>query len=322
MKDLYQKIGETGLVPVVKLDRAEDAVPLARALIAGGLSCAEITFRTAAAEAAIRAIHEAFPDMLIGAGTVLTCQQADTAIAAGAKFIVSPGFNPKVVTYCLEKGYTIIPGISNPSEIEQALELGLEVVKFFPADVAGGLPMIKALAAPYGQVRFMPTGGISLENLCAYLAHPNVLACGGSFMVKPELIRTGDFDGIRRLTHEAVMKMLGFELAHVGVNAESEAGALALADRFGGLFGLEAKVGNSSVFCGSILEIMKKGGLGKCGHIAIATNSLLRAMAYLARQGVALDTENLKYGADGKPAAVYLKDEFGGFAVHLVQKKL
>ncbi len=204
MNETLEKIGELGIVPVVVLDDAKDAEPLAEALIAGGLPCAEVTFRTAAAEESIRIMAEKFPEMLIGAGTVLTTEQVDRAVAAGAKFIVSPGLNPKIVAYCVDKGIPITPGTSNASDIEAALEFGLDVVKFFPAEPAGGLKMIKALAAPYVGVKFMPTGGINAENVKAYLAYDRILACGGSWMVKGELVKNGEFDKIREMTAEAV----------------------------------------------------------------------------------------------------------------------
>lgn len=203
MHEILEKIREIGIVPVVALDDAKDALPLAEALQQGGLSCAEITFRTQAAEEAIRLISRECPEMLVGAGTVLTTEQADRAAAAGAEFLVSPGFNPRVVKHCVEKGILITPGCSTPSDIEQALENGLDVVKFFPAEPSGGLKMIQALAAPYGQVRFMPTGGIHPENAREYLRCSRVLACGGSWMVKSELIKTGAFDKIRQLSQEA-----------------------------------------------------------------------------------------------------------------------
>lgn len=204
MNDILRKIGEFGIVPVVVLDDAKDAVPLAEALIKGGLPCAEVTFRTEAAEESIRIMSEKFPNMLIGAGTVLTTEQVDRAVAAGAKFIVSPGLNPKVVSFCVNKGIPITPGTSNASDIEAALEFGLDVVKFFPAEPAGGLKMIKALAAPYVGVKFMPTGGINAENVKSYLAYDRILACGGSWMVKGELVRNGEFDKICEMTAEAV----------------------------------------------------------------------------------------------------------------------
>lgn len=204
MHEVLEKIQETGIVPVVVLKNVKDALPLAKTLREGGLSCAEVTFRTEAAEESIRIISEVFPDMLVGAGTVLTAEQAERAVAAGAKFIVSPGFNPRVVKHCVENDIFIIPGCSTPSDIEQALENGLEVVKFFPAEPAGGLGMIKAVAAPYGNVKFMPTGGINPKNVKDYLAYEKILACGGSWMVKEELIETGNFEKILEYTKEAV----------------------------------------------------------------------------------------------------------------------
>lgn len=204
MDKTIEQLSTIGLVPVVKLDRPEDAEPLAKALIAGGLPCAEVTFRTDAAEESIRIISEKYPEMLVGAGTVLTTDQVDRALAAGAKFMVSPGLNPKVVLYCQEKNIPIVPGCMTPSEIEQALELGLNVVKFFPAEAAGGLAMIKAMSAPYVNVKFMPTGGINAKNLPEYLAFGKVIACGGSWMVSGKLINEGKFDEIEKLTKEAV----------------------------------------------------------------------------------------------------------------------
>ena len=203
MTDLIKKISDTGIIPVVKIDNAKDAVPLANALRKGGINCAEITFRTDAAEESIRLIHEAFPDMLIAAGTVLTPKQADKAIEAGATIIVSPGLNPTVVKHCNDKGYLIIPGICTPSELEQAMSLGLSYVKFFPAEAAGGVKMIKAMSAPYGAIKFMPTGGISVANVADYLNCKAVFACGGSWMVPADKIAEGKFDEIEALTKEA-----------------------------------------------------------------------------------------------------------------------
>lgn len=204
MHEVLEKIQEIGIVPVVVLEDAKDAAPLAQALMDGGLPCAEVTFRTDAAEESIRIMSEQFPDMLVGAGTVLTTDQVDRAVAAGAKFIVSPGLNPRIVKYCVDKGILITPGCSNPSDVEQALENGLEVVKFFPAEAAGGLPMIKAMAAPYVGMKFMPTGGINAKNVRDYLAYNRIIACGGSWMVKGELVKEGKFDEVERLTREAV----------------------------------------------------------------------------------------------------------------------
>lgn len=203
MEQLHEQLQKIGIVPVIALDDAKDAKPLAKVLCEGGLPCAEVTFRTAAAEESIRIMSQEFPEMLVGAGTVLTTEQVDRAVNAGAKFIVSPGLNEKVVTYCLSKNIPIVPGVVTPSEIEKALELGLAVVKFFPAEPSGGLAMIKALAAPYGQLMFMPTGGINEKNVTDYLKFGKILACGGSWMVKKDLINEGKYDEILEMTKKA-----------------------------------------------------------------------------------------------------------------------
>ena len=201
--DIAEKFQKIGVVPVVVLEDVKDAVPLAKALVEGGLPCAEVTFRTEAAEESIRLMTEQFPEMLVGAGTVLTKEQVDAAAAAGAKFIVSPGFDPEIVDYCLEKEIPVYPGCVSPSEVAQAVKRGLKVVKFFPAEPAGGLPMIKAMAAPYNQLRFMPTGGIGTQNLKDYLGFDKIICCGGSWMVKADLIKNGEFEKICNLTKEA-----------------------------------------------------------------------------------------------------------------------
>lgn len=321
MNEVLEQLSKIGIVPVVKIDRVEDAVPLAKALCAGGLPCAEVTFRTDAAAGAIKAMTDQFPDMCVGAGTVLNAEQVDAAVAAGSKFIVSPGLNPKTVKYCMEKGVPITPGTSSPSDIEQAIELGLDVVKFFPAEQSGGLNKIKAMAAPYVNMKFMPTGGINAKNLTSYLNFNKIIACGGSWMVPGDLINAGEWDKIEQLTREAVQIMLGFELAHVGVNAANEEEAQKAANRFAFVFGMPAKAGNSSIFAGKALEVMKEPYLGKNGHIAIATNYIARALHYLETVlGVEFDESSAKRDDKGNLKAIYLKEEIGGFAVHLVQK--
>ena len=321
MNAVLEQIQKIGIVPVVVINNVEDAVPLAKALCAGGLPCAEVTFRTEAAAGAIKAMTDAFPNMSVGAGTVLTAAQVDAAVEAGAMFIVSPGLNPNTVRYCIEKNVPITPGTSSPSDIEAAIELGLDVVKFFPAEQSGGLAKIKAMAAPYVNMKFMPTGGINAKNINSYLDFPKIIACGGSWMVPGELISAGEWDKIEQLTREAVQTMLGFELAHVGVNAENEEEALKAANRFAFLFGMPAKVGNSSIFAGSALEVMKTPYLGKNGHIAIRTNYIDRAVNYMETVlGVKFNEESAKRDAKGALKAIYLDEEIGGFAVHLVQK--
>lgn len=319
MHDILNKISLIGIVPVVKINDVKKAVPLAKALCDGGIPVAEITFRTEQAEEAIASISEKFPDMLVGAGTVLTIDQADRAVKAGAKFIVSPGLNPKVVEYCIKNGIPITPGCSNPSDIEQALELGLEVVKFFPAEAAGGIKMLKALAGPYGNVKFMPTGGINASNINDYLSFPKVLACGGSWMVPESLIKTGCFEQITALAREAMENILGFKLAHVGINCENEEQASETAETFSNLFSFGINKGNTSIFADNVIELMKAPYKGTHGHIAIKTNYIDRAVNYLTNKGYMFDQSTAKYDSNNNLKAIYLENEVGGFGIHLVQ---
>ena len=204
MKTMEEKFYEFGVIPVVVLNDEKDALPLAKALCEGGLPCAEVTFRTEAAEESIRLMSSEYSHMLIGAGTVLTKDQVDRAVAAGAKFIVSPGFDPEIVDYCLKKDIPIFPGYITPSEVALAVKRGLKVVKFFPAEQFGGVATIKAMAAPYKTLRFMPTGGVNAKNLRSYLEYDKIICCGGSWMVKGDLIKAGEFNKIREMTEEAV----------------------------------------------------------------------------------------------------------------------
>ena len=204
MSEMLKRIEGFGVVPVVVLNDAKDAAPLAKALCEGGLPCAEVTFRTEAAEESIRIMTEQFPEMLIGAGTVLTIDQVDRAVGAGAKFIVSPGFDPEIVDYCISKNIVVLPGCVTPSEVIQAVKRGLEVIKFFPAEQYGGVATLKALSAAFPKARFMPTGGVSAKNLAEYLGFKKIVACGGSWMVKGDLVAAGEFDKIKEMTAEAV----------------------------------------------------------------------------------------------------------------------
>ena len=204
MNEMLDTLGRMGVVPVVKIDRVEDAVGLGSALLAGGLPCAEITFRTEAAEEAIRRIASNLPEVILGAGTVRSVEQADRAVSAGAKFIVSPGFNEKVVDWCLDNEITVTPGVATPTEIEMATDKGLDILKFFPAEAMGGIKTLKAISAPYVGIKFIPTGGISRDNLADYLSLPSVHCCGGSWLVKADLITGGKFDEITKLAKDAV----------------------------------------------------------------------------------------------------------------------
>jgi len=319
MNEVLEKIGELGLVPVVKIERSEDALSLGKSLIDGDLPIVEITFRTAAAEMAISTLTQELPELLVGAGTVLSVEQAKKAISAGAQFIVSPGFNPEVVDYCVDNRITVTPGLNSPTQIEMALERGLEVVKFFPAEASGGLELLKAMAAPYSGIQFIPTGGISNENLSSYLSYNRVHACGGSWMVKADLISEGRFDEITRLSREAVSTMLGFEFQHLGINEESKETALESATFLSNLFYFPVKENTHSFFVGSGLEVTKSRFPGMNGHIAISTNDLYRAISYLKRKGVSIIPDTKK-GKDGKLKAAHLDKEVSGFAIYLVQK--
>ena len=322
MKSVNERIYEIGLIPVIKITDPAKAVPLAKALVRGGLPAAEVTFRTSCAAEAIKAITTEVPEMLVGAGTVLTPEQADAAVAAGAQFIVSPGLNPKVVKHCQSIGIPMLPGCSTPTDLETAIELGLDTVKFFPAEAAGGIAMIKAMSAPYGNLKFMPTGGVNADNLLSYLSFGKILACGGSFMVKEDLIEAGDFDAIEALTRDAVSKMFGFELKHVGINCESDEQAVSAMNTICGLFGFTPdNTHKGAAWAGKLFEIMRTPGRGTKGHIAISTNFVDRAAAYLERMGIELDESSKTYGKDGKLSVVYLKNEIAGFAFHLVGKK-
>lgn len=321
MTDLEIQMRNIGVIPVVKIDDAAKAVPLAKALMAGGINCAEVTFRTAAAADAIAAITKACPEMLVGAGTVINVELAKKAIAAGSKFIVSPGFNPEVVDYCISQDVTIIPGVSSPSQIEAGLAKGLTTLKFFPAEQAGGVPMLSALSGPFPQVMFMPTGGINAKNVGEYAKLKNVLACGGSWMVKADMIEAEDWDGITALCKEAMKAIHGFTFAHVGINNDNADKAMEAAKLFE-LFGFAMKVGNSSIFSSSEVEIMKKPYLGTHGHIGIKTYNVDRALAYLKQFGFEPNMETAGYlGEPGKSGlkVVYLNKEIGGFAIHLLK---
>ena len=317
MNDTLVKLSQIGIVPVVALNDINDAEPLAKALCDGGLPCAEVTFRTDCAEEAIRVMTTEFPQMFVGAGTVLTTEQVDRAVGAGAKFIVSPGLNPEVVKYCVDKNIPVTPGCANPSDIEQALAFGLDVVKIFPAEAIGGLKLIKSMAAPYVNMKFMPTGGINAKNLNDYLAYDRIVACGGSWMVSGDLVNAGKFDEITALTKEAVKNMLGFRIKHIGINSPDDTTAASTANAFATMFGFDKNEAVGSYFCGDGVEVMKSQGKGTMGHIAVGCNSVDRAVYHLSAQGVEFDMDTALYNEKGAMKFIYLKGEFGGFALHL-----
>ena len=315
IKELYR----IGIVPVVALEDAADALPLGAALKKGGVSAIEVTFRTAAAADAIRLLSREMPELLVGAGTVITKEQADAAIEAGAKFIVSPGFQPELVSYVLSKGVPMCPGTATPGEMEQAMALGLSAVKFFPAEQNGGAPMLKALSAPYRDLLFMPTGGVKLENLRTYLALDQVFACGGTWLATKDDIKAKAFDKITARTREAVKTMLNFRIKHVGINSKDEAEAKKTATLLCSIFDFDYNDTELSVFTGSAVEVMKFMGRGSLGHVAIGADNVDRAEYYLGQRGFSFDESTRRVDASGRTTFLYLKDEIGGFAFHLTQ---
>jgi len=320
LNEILAKLGRIGLIPVVKLDSPEQALPLGKALLAGHLPVAEITFRTDAAEEAIKILSKELPELITGAGTVTTVEQVDKAAAAGARYIVTPGLNPKVVAYCQEKGLPVTPGVNSPSQIEQALEMGLKVAKFFPAGVSGGVPMLRALAGPYGdRISFIPTGGVNTANLVDYLSCGNVFAVGGSWMVPGDAIRNRDFIKVETLCKEARMLSLGFSLLHIGVNPDGGEDPFKVGRLMSELFGMQFKEGNNSAFVGVSFEMMKKNGRGRHGHIAIETISVERALEWFAEFGIKPVADTIHMN-DSNISSVYLDWDIMGFAVHLNRK--
>lgn len=317
--DVMKRLALAGVVPVVVLENAKDAVPTAKAMVAGGIDVMEITFRTAAAADSIKAVSEGCPEMLVGAGTVITLEQCKKAVESGAKFIVAPGFDEEVVRWCVENNVPVTPGCVTPTEIMVAMKLGLKVVKFFPAGVYGGLSAMKALSGPFGGIKFIPTGGVNAQNLAEYISAPFIHAVGGSWVCPKADITAGNFEKITALCKEARRSILGFEVAHIGVNCPDADTSAAVCGLLNDAFGFETKLGNSSNFSTSAIEVMKTNYLGANGHIAIRTNRIDIAVAELEKAGYAVDLETAKYKGD-RMIAVYLKQEFGGFAVHLLQK--
>ena len=288
MNPIVEKVYQIGIIPVIAFNSVDEALPLCKALAEGGLPAAEVTFRTACAEECIRKIHDEMPEMLLGAGTVLTCEQADRAMAAGASFIVAPGFDPEVCKHVIDKGGIMMPGTCSAGEMQQAMNLGCEALKFFPAEANGGVGMLKNIGAALKGARWMCTGGVNAKNVNDYLGYDQIFAVGGTWMCKSDVIKAGDWAKITAQSKEAVDTMLGLKLHHVGVNTNKE------------------------------FEIMKKPGRGTNGHIAIGCNNVDRAIYHLTQRGAKFDLDS-KVVKNGKTIACYFADEIGGFAFHLVQ---
>ncbi|MDR1533123.1 MAG: bifunctional 4-hydroxy-2-oxoglutarate aldolase/2-dehydro-3-deoxy-phosphogluconate aldolase [Clostridiales bacterium] len=308
MTETERRIFECGLIPVIKLEEAETADKLGAAFLEGGLDVMEVTFRTAAAAEAIRILTEKQPDVFVGAGTVLSADIAKKAAAAGAKFIVTPGFNAKVVEYCLEQGLPVFPGISTPSEIEAALNYGLSTLKFFPAEQSGGVKMLKAMSAPYGMVKFIPTGGITAANLGDYARFGKVLAIGGSWMVREDDLRAKSFKNTIQVTREAVLALHGFQFANIAIHAGPEAALHA--HHLNRLFG-------PGLDCaGNQLKFLTDTAEETLGYIEIKTNNVQRAAAYVKKLGCQLD--DAAKGSQGLTDSIGLKDQYAGFRIKLI----
>lgn len=319
--DLLERIKLIGLIPVVAFENADQAVPAARAMLDAHLDIIEITMRTPAGIEAIRRVKTQFPDMITGAGTVLTLDKAKEAAGAGAQFIVMPGYQEDIVAWCVANDIPVLPGCVTPYEIQLALQKGLKVMKFFPADVYGGLKAMSALNGPFGPygVSFVPTGGVDLKNLSEYVQAPYIAAVGGSFLCSSKQLKDGDYAGISKSVEASIDILLGFELGHVGFNTESAEESDEITKTLAGAFHFPYLPGNSANFAGTAVEAVKGAGLGDKGHVAIKTNNIRRAIYYLEKRGYAADMSTAK-SKDGKTTAVYLKDQINGFAFHLLQK--
>lgn len=319
--DTLTKIEKYGVIPVVKIEDVNQAIPLAKALCDGELEAVEITFRTECAGEAIAAIRKEYPDMLLGAGTVTTVEQVKEAREAGADFIVSPCYVEDVVSYCVEHDICVMPGCATPTEVQMAVRHGLKAVKFFPAEAAGGIFYLNSLASVFKGVKFMPTGGVNPANLREYLLNPNVIACGGTWIVPAELLKEERYDEIRKLARDAVFSVLNFSFAHVGINCdtcrEGYENIFRLADTF------DLILGNtwSSSYVGKEVEITKQPFKvrGPHGHLGYFTDNLERAVFYLEKKGIEFNYDSVK-PYQGKMYVIYLKELLAGFAIHIEER--
>lgn len=322
MKDVIKHIQDTGILPILTLEDPFDAIPVGQALHEGGIRNAVITYRSGNGPECISLVTKALPDMLIGAGTVFTTEQVDSAIEAGASFITSPSINPTIVEYCQGKNIPIIPGVSTPSDIEIALTHGLEYLEYFPAIANGGLTGIQALTIAYPNVHFIANGGLDKSHIVEYLRDPRVFAIGGSWMVKSEWIEENEYDKIRDETKDSIHTMLDLELDHVGINFAKEDAAIYAAEEFAELVGREVLDADKGFFAGPFFEAMKPGGRGIIGHMAFSTNSVERAKSYLESRGMTFDEDTIAYNKEGYIRKIYLDREIGGMAIQLVRKDL
>lgn len=320
MHPVLEKIYKIGIIPVIAFNGAEEALPLCRALTAGGLPAAEVTFRTDCAEECIKLIHKEMPEMLLGAGTVTTKDQAERAIKAGAQFIVSPGYDPAVVEYVQAAGGVALPGTMTPGEMQQAMNQGCEVIKYFPAEANGGVAMLKNIGAALKGAKWMCTGGINAQNVREYLSYDQVAAVGGTWMCKSDLIKTHEWEKITALCREAVDAMLDLKLGHLGINCPDDTASRQTAQLLCSMLHMQSAEQHNSFFVGKReFEIMKAPGRGTNGHIAIKCSNTERAIYHLEQRGIRFDPSSAKV-ENGRRHFIYMEGEVAGFAIHLVER--
>lgn len=318
--NVMQAVSDTGILPVINVTDITTARPLAKALADGGIKAVEITLRSDVSLQAISEIKSEVPDLQVLAGTILTIEQAKAALKAGASGLVMPGYDEDIVDFAIENSIPIIPGCITAADIQKGVKKGLSVFKFFPAENSGGLAALKLLSGPFKNVKFLPTGGMDYSNIGTYLKEKFIIACGGSYMANAKMLADKDFETITANCKKAVDISLGFELAHVGINHQTEAEATNTAETISDIFRLNARYMNSAVFAGTAAEAVKNMGYGKNGHIGFYTNSVERAMAYFADKGIELNEESIKRNKAGEITCIYLKDEIAGFAFHIVAR--
>jgi 2-dehydro-3-deoxyphosphogluconate aldolase / (4S)-4-hydroxy-2-oxoglutarate aldolase len=319
MDNVLKQITGYGMIPVLNIQNKEDAIPLAEALTNGGLPLMEVMFRTEAAAKSIESIAKEFPSFCVGAGTVLTVEQARDAKSSGAKFIVSPNFDTKVVEYCLSENIPVVPGCITPSEVWQALSMGLEVLKFFPAIQMGGLRSMQLLSGPYPKVRFVPTGDLTRKEMNEYLSSSKVAAVGGDFMLSYDDINSRRFDKIEQSVRETILDHFDFHIAHLGVNCNSDSEAKSVCEALSSTLMQSVIPLEKCYFSGTLFEVLKTPFFNKAGHVAIGTRDAERAYLFLKAQGIQFHEETVTRDENGRVKAAYLSADFGGFALHLLQ---
>lgn len=315
-----QAVADTGILPVINVTDLTTAKPLARAILDGGIKALEITLRSEVSLQAITEIVRAYPDLHILAGTILTVEQAQAALDAGASGLVMPGYDDEIIDFAMEKGVPVVPGCVTAADIQKGYKRGLRVFKFFPTEQCGGLAAIKLLSGPFKGAKFLPTGGMNYDNIGTYLKEKYIVACGGSYMADAKLLAAKDFSTITQNCKRAVELSLGFSLAHVGINHTNEEEATDTAATVCDIFGLQLRPMNSAVFAGTAIEAVKSKGYGTQGHIGFFTNSIERAIAYFEDKGINLDQESIKRDKAGNVTCIYLSEEIAGFAFHVVSR--